>query len=143
MRSESPRIPLELTEGLEQSDEISYYRYLKDPFYGWVLMQKEKEKPWKPLVGFTEEEQLDVDYVMPSFYCEKHPDSTFNKLMKISIFTPDSNLTLVGNTFKVYRNGKVEQYKKLRINNEVVELLENVFDIHVPETYHNFLYENE
>ena len=52
-------------------------------------------------------------------------------------------LTIVGNTFKVYRNSKVEQYKKLRTNNEVVELLENVFDIHVPETYHNFLYENE
>ena len=47
---------------------------------------------------------------MPSFYCEKHPDSTFNKFMKISIFTPDSNLTIVGNAFKIYRNGRVEQH---------------------------------
>lgn len=60
VRSESSRIPLELTEGLEQRDGISLYRYEKDPFYGWVLMQKEPGKAWKPLLGFTEEEQIDA-----------------------------------------------------------------------------------
>lgn len=143
VRSESSRIPLELTEGLEQSDGISRYRYEKDPFYGWVLMQKEPGKAWKPLLGFTEEEQIDADYVMPSFYCEKHPDSTFNKFMKISIFTPDSDLTIVGNTFKVYRSGRVVKHQELRTNQEAVALLEDTFGILVPETYHHFLYKTE
>lgn len=138
VRSESSRIPLELTEGLEQSDGISRYRYQKDLFYGWVLMQKEQGKDWKPLLGFTEEEQIDADYVMPSFYCEKHPDSTFNKFMKISLFTPDSDLTLVGNTFKVYRHARVVQRRTLHTEEEAAGLLTDTFRI--PAGDHHFLY---
>ncbi len=139
VRSESPRMPLQLTENLVQDDGISSYRYEKDPFYGWVLMQKEKGKAWKPLLGFTEEEQIDADYVMPSFYCEQHPDSTFNKFMKISVFTQDSNLSIVGKTFKIYRNARVEQSKELHTNEEAVKLLKDEFGIHVPESYHRLL----
>ena len=143
VRSESSRIPLELIEGLVQDDGISQYQYQKDPFYGWVLMQKENGKPWKPLLGFTEEEQIDADYVMPSFYCEKHPDSTFNKFMKISIFTPDSDLTIVHNTFKIYRHGRVEQRRELGTEEEAVELLQDTFGIDVPDSYHHFLEEKK
>lgn len=140
VRSESPRCPLELTEGLVQTDGISEYRYHKDPFYGWVLMQKEKGKDWKPMLGFTEEEQIDDDYIMPSFYCEKHPQSTFNKFMKVSIFTADSDLTIVGNTFKVYRGAKVIERRELKTNEEAVKMLRDLFGIEVPESYQHFLY---
>lgn len=140
VRSESPRCPLELTEGLVQTDGISEYRYQKDPFFGWVLMQREAGKDWKPMLGFTEEVQIDVDFVMPSFYCEKHPDSTFNKFMKVSIFTPDSDLTIVGNTFKVYRGGKVVERQELQTNEDAVKLLKDTFGIQVPDSYQNFLY---
>lgn len=139
VRSESPRRPLELVEGLIQTDGVSEYRYQKDPFYGWVLMQKETRKDWKPLLGFTEEEQIDADYVMPSFYCEKHPDSTFNKFMKVSIFTPDSDLTIVGNVFKVYREGEVTEKRGLCTNQEAIELLRHTFGIEVPDSFHNIL----
>lgn len=143
VRSESPRCPLELTEGLVQTDGISEYRYQKDPFFGWVLMQREAGKDWKPMLGFTEEVQIDVDFVMPSFYCEKHPDSTFNKFMKVSIFTPDSDLTIVGNTFKVYRGGKVVERQGLQTNENAVKLLKDTFGIQVPDSYQNFLYRQE
>jgi arylamine N-acetyltransferase len=101
-------------------------------------MQKEQGKDWKPLLGFTEEEQIDADYVMPSFYCEKHPDSTFNKFMKISLFTPDSDLTLVGNTFKVYRHARVVQRRTLHTEEEAAGLLTDTFRI--PAGDHHFLY---
>lgn len=140
VRSESPRCPLELTEALVQTDGISEYRYQKDPFFGWVLTQREVGKDWKPMLGFTEEVWIDVDFIMPSFYCEKHPDSTFNKFMKVSIFTPDSDLTIVGNTFKVYRGGKVVERRELQTNEEVVKLLNDTFGIQVPDSYQNFLY---
>ena len=140
VRSESSRCPLELTEGLVQTDGISEYRYHKDRFYGWVLMQKEKGKDWKPLLGFTEEEQIDDDYIMPSFYCEKHPQSTFNKFMKVSIFTADSDLTIVGNTFKVYQDAKVVERKELETTEEAVKLLKDIFGIEVPESYKHLLY---
>lgn len=140
VRSESPRCPLELSEGLLQTDGISEYRYQKDPFFGWVLTQREAGKDWKTMLGFTEEVQIDADYIMPSFYCEKHPDSTFNKFMKVSIFTPDSDLTIVGSTFKVYRGGKVVERRELQTNKETVKLLNDVFSICIPAQYQNFLY---
>lgn len=143
VRSESPRCPLELTEGLVQTDGISEYRYQKDPFFGWVLMQREAGKDWKHMLGFTKEVQIDVDFIMPSFYCEKHPDSTFNKFMKVSIFTPDSDLTIVGNTFKVYRGGKVVERHELQTNEDAVKLLKDTFGIQVPDSYQNFLYRQE
>ena len=140
VRSESPRCPLELTEGLVQTDGVSEYRYQKDPFFGWVLTQKEAGKDWQTMLGLTEETQIDVDYVMPSFYCEKHPDSTFNKFMKISIFTADSNLTISHNTFKVYRGAKVAKRREIPTNEEAVRMLRDIFGIHVPEHYRRFFY---
>ena len=135
VRSESPREPLKLAEDIVQTDGISEYRYIKDPFYGWVLMQKEAGKDWKPLLGFTEEIQIDVDYIMPSFFCERHPDSTFNKFMKISIFTEDSNLCIVGNTFKVYQGARVVERRELRTEAEAKTMLKEHFGIELPERY--------
>lgn len=135
VRSESPRVPLELVENRVQSDSISEYRYEKDSFYGWVLMQKERNKDWKPLIGFTEEPQIDDDFIMPSFYCEKHPDSTFNKFMKISIFTDNSNNTIVGNVFSVYSDAIVKERYKIKSNEEAMNILAVVFGIEVPKNY--------
>lgn len=140
VRSESPRIPLQLQENEIQNDGISQYRYRRDPFYGWVLEQKEPGKEWKDLLGFTEEPQINEDYVMPTFYCEKHSDSTFNKFMKISIFTPDSNLTIVGNTYKVYKQGKVVVREPLTEREQVVTLLKEKFGIPVPVSYQRILW---
>lgn len=135
VRSESPRCPLELAKGIIQTDGVSEYRYDIDPFFGWVLMQKETGKDWKPILGFTEEIQIDEDYIMPSFYCEKHPDSAFNKFMKVSIFTADSNRTIVGNTYKVYRGAKVVERQELKTDEEAKKILQASFGITVPENY--------
>lgn len=140
VRNESPRQPLELAEGVVQSDGVSSYRFDKDSFYGWVLMQKETGKDWKLVYGFTEEPQIDIDYIMPSFFCEKHPDSTFNKFMKISIFTDCSNITIVGNTYKTYQKAKTTERQNLRTNEEAKKVLVETFGIEVPDDFHNFLW---
>lgn len=139
VRSESPRVPLELAERRVQFDSISQYCYNKDPFYGWVLMQKERGKDWKPLIGFTEEEQIDDDFIMPSFYCERHPHSTFNKFMKISIFTDDSNLTIVGNRFSTYSSARVTERRVIKSDEEAIAILSTVFGINLPDKYRTFL----
>lgn len=139
VRSESPRIPLKLVEGLVQSDSISEYRYEKDPFYGWVLMQHEQGKEWKPLLGFTEEPQIDDDFVMPSYYCEKHRDSTFNKFMKISIFTDNCNKTIVGDVFSVYSGARVTERHKIASKEEAINLLQTLFGIDMPKSYNPFI----
>lgn len=140
VRQESSRYPLILEEELVQTDGLSEYRYERDNFYGWVLMQKIADKEWKPMLGFTEEPQIDEDYVMPSFYCEKHPDSTFNKYMKLSIFTEDANLTVVENEFCIFQGGKTVERHTILSNEEARKLLQEKFKIEVPKEYHNLLY---
>ncbi|MBQ8759679.1 MAG: arylamine N-acetyltransferase [Clostridia bacterium] len=135
MRAETSRIPLELTPGLVQTDGVGEYRFEKDDFYGWVLYQRLPDKEYKPLYAFTEEVQIDDDFVMPSFYCEKHPDSPFNKIMKIAIYTPDSNLNIVDNEYKVYRMGKCVEEHTIKDRAEAEKLLWEKFGIIVPENY--------
>lgn len=129
IRSESPRCPLRLVQNELQSDGICEYRFQKDSFYGWVLCQKERGKAWKPMYGFTEEPQIDDDFVMPSFYCERHPASTFNKFMKISIFSGESNFTLVDGVFQEYRNAKVLLRKRLTSQLEMQTILKTYFGL--------------
>ena len=79
VNSESPRCPLEMAEGKVQSDGICEYKFSRDPFFGWLLWQKERRKPWKRLFGFTEEQQLDMDFIPACIYTDLHPDSPLNK----------------------------------------------------------------
>lgn len=139
MRSETSRIPLELCEGLVQTDGVGEYKYVKDDFYGWVIMQKLPGKEWKPLYGFTEEVQVDDDFVMPSFFCEKHPDSPFNTIMKIAIYTPDSNLNIVDNEYKVYKMGKCVEEYIIKDRTEAKKMLFEKFGITVSENYKKLL----
>ncbi|WP_444318875.1 arylamine N-acetyltransferase, partial [Megasphaera sp.] len=104
-------------------------------FYGHLLMQTELRKSWKPIYGFTDEPQIDDDFIMPSFYCDQHPDSRFNKYMKISLFTQDADLTIVKDEMKVYRNGKVEKRLPISGKEEAAHLLSDIFHISVPHNY--------
>ena len=129
VRNEAPRKALCLIEGQVQSDGICKYRFDKDDFFGWVLLQKEQGKDWKPIYGFTEEIQIDDDFVMPSFYCEKNPESTFNKFMKLSIFHGESNFTLVDGVFKEYRNAKIQFQRLLTDTAEIRDILKGYFGL--------------
>lgn len=60
--------------------------------------------------------------------------------MKISIFTPDSNLTVVENTYKVYKQGKVVVREPLTEREQVVTLLKEKFGIPVPVSYQKILW---
>jgi len=139
MRREFFRRPLLLREGLLQSDGLHEYRYEKDPFFGWVIYQRLKGKDWQSVYGFTEEEQVDADFEMPSFYCEKHPDSTFRRFMQISLCTEDSRLNVVENRFSLYSGGEVVERFELTEEEDAKALLTDRFGIRVPEDYRHFL----
>ena len=83
---------------------------LRQTAYGWGLIQKKPNKSWNPLIGFRKESQIDDDYIKLYFFYEKHIGSTFNKFMKISIFTEDSNLNIIGDEFRITKNDKVTEH---------------------------------
>ena len=131
VRNESPRIALKFIDGLIQNDGVSEYKFEQDDFYGHLLWQKEKGRDWKKIYGFTDEPQLDIDYIMPSFFCEKHPDSLFIGFKKISIFTDTANITLVKNTLKFYEKAKVIKEIELKNKVEIDSTLEKYFRIKI------------
>ena len=104
---ESPRRPLRFVENEVQTDGICEYRYLRDPFYGWVECQRERGKDWKCVYGFTEEPWLSYDFQQPSFFCEKSPDSRFNTFRKVGIFQGKASLTYLDKVFTVYEDAAV------------------------------------
>ena len=101
-----PRYPLRLEEGLEQPQFDECYRFDKDPFLGWVLMDLHHGE-WRKFYSFTEEPQLIVDFIAPTFYCEKHPDSPFFPDEMFSMKTAEGRFTLDGHLYKEFKNGEV------------------------------------
>lgn len=123
----APRYPLVLEEGLVQEQFGETYKFIKDDFYGWLLTDYYKGE-WGEFFAFTEEVQLDKDYIMPSFYCEKHPDSKFNQMNIIAIKTLDGRKTISDMTFRIFSGDDVEE-TLITDNTMLHEILENHFNI--------------
>ena len=100
------REPIALVEGLEQHQFGETYKLEKDPQLGWVLWDFYKGA-WRKFYSFTEEVQIQADYIAPNFYCEMHPDSPFNKDEMFAVKTAEGRKTLDGHIYKEFRNGEV------------------------------------
>lgn len=97
----APRLPLRLREGEIQEQNGETYRFTRDADLGWVLWDLHKGQ-WRRYISFTEETQVEEDFIPASFWCEKHPDSPFNKDHMIAIKTADGRRTVDGNVYKEF-----------------------------------------
>lgn len=112
---ESFRQPLPYSDTTaEVNDGFRVYRLRKREFYGWVIEDTPVmedtivgEAVFRPFYSFTEEPQLPIDYEMPSFWCEKHPDSPFTKAPMLAIKTETGRVAIDGNQLSLYENGTV------------------------------------
>ena len=62
---------------------------------------------WRKFYSFTEEVQLQADFIALNFYCEKHPESPFNKDEMFALKTAVGRKTLDGHIYKEFKNGEV------------------------------------
>ena len=97
----APRLPLKLIEGEIQEQNGETYRFDRDESLGWVLSDLHKGE-WRQYISFTCERQYEEDFIPASFWCEKHPDSPFNKGNMIAIKTPAGRKTVDGNVYKEF-----------------------------------------
>lgn len=118
-----PRYPIRFIEGEEQPQFDECYRLDKDEFLGWVLMDLHHGE-WRQFYSFTEEPQLNVDYIAPMFYCEKHPDSPFIHQEMFSLKTPHGRITLDGHLYKEFFDDSVSS--------------KELSDDELPEVYRKF-----
>ena len=102
------REPLEFREGAESKQYGEVYRVTKEPFFGWVISDLYHGE-WRKFYSFTEEEQLNIDYVMPSFWCEHAPESPFRDAPMLSVKTPEGRVTVDGDVFRIFRGDEVEE----------------------------------
>jgi N-hydroxyarylamine O-acetyltransferase len=96
-----PREPVKLLENQEFPQFGENYRFRKDDFLGWVLMDCH-QGAWRDFYSFTQEPQLIADFIALNFYCERHPASPFNKQEMFSLKTRGGRITLDGHTFKEF-----------------------------------------
>lgn len=73
-----PLRPIQMVEGLEQQQGDECYRLERNPAYGWILCEFKNDK-WSKVYSFTEEPQLQNDFMMATYWCENAPDSFFTK----------------------------------------------------------------
>lgn len=125
---EAPRDPLLLQESIEQTCCNGSFRFTKDDFLGWVLEEK-VDGEWQPYYAFTEEEQLDIDFIQPSFYCEKHPASPFNKSPMVAIKTPNGRRAINDRDYKVFENGELIHIEENVTDERLYEILKTDFGI--------------
>ncbi len=104
----APRLPLPFSEGAQSAQYGEVYRLVRAPFFGWVI-EDWHDGAWRRFYSFTEEEQLNLDYVMPSFWCEHAPASPFTRAPMLSIKTEEGRVTVDGDVFRVFRGGTVTE----------------------------------
>ncbi len=124
------RLPLIIEEGSISEQYGETYRITKENFLGWVVSDLHRGE-WRRFYSFTEEEQLNIDYMMPSFWCEHSPDSPFNKDEMFALKTDTGRITLDGMTFKIF-DGENVTVRELKAE-ELPEVYTAYFGLPFPE----------
>jgi len=123
----APRFPLKLKEGQLQEQNGETYRFACDSNLGWVLSDLHKGE-WRQYISFTTERQYEADFQTTSFWCEKHPDSPFNKGNMVSIKTPEGRKTIDKNIYKEFA-GEVLVKEEILDTDALKQVLAEVFGI--------------
>ena len=121
------RLPLPFREGAESRQYGEIYRVTKEPFFGWVISDLHRGE-WRRFYSFTEEVQLNLDYVMPSFWCEHAPESPFRSAPILSVKTPEGRVTVDGDVFRIFRGEDVEE-RTLRDDADRAEVYRKYFGL--------------
>ena len=124
----APRYPLKLEAGLVQEQFGETYKFEKNEFGEWELYDLYQGK-WRIFYSFSEERQYNIDFVPPSFYCEAHPDSIFNKTLIIAIKTEKGRKTIDDKTFKVFENEKIVHIEEAMSDTRRAEVLKQEFGL--------------
>jgi len=102
-----PRKPLILSNGEGVTEQNGEHYKLEIGANEYVLCEWRRDN-WRKVYSFTEEEHQDIDYIMPSYYCENHPSSPFRKHEMVHIFTKDGRKSVAGRELRIFSNNHVK-----------------------------------
>ncbi len=124
----APRYPLLLAAGLVQEQCGEAYKLEFDAKDGWTLYERHGGE-FQKFFSFTEEFQYDIDFLLPSFYCEKHKDSIFNKEMMVAIKTATGRKTLNHRTYKIFEGEEITHIEENMCDERRRAVLKSEFGI--------------
>ena len=130
--SAAPRTPLLLKEGVVQDSCGEKYLFERDPDFGWMLYEM-RGGEWARYFSFAEEYYFDADYIPTMFYCEKHPDSKFNKSLMVMMKTDGGRLVIDGNSYKEFVGAELSYLREGLSDGEINSLLKEKFGICIYE----------
>lgn len=122
----APRLPLKIEENTLQTQNGETYRFARDAHHGWVLWEMHHDA-WREYICFTDEEYLDVDFLQPSFYCENHPSSPFNKTFMLAIKTETGRRTIDDHTYKIFEGEQLTYIEENLSDDRLRALFQNEF----------------
>lgn len=97
----APRHPLSMELDTPQEQFGETYRLVRHTD-GGIMVEDLHEGAWRGFYSFTEDAQLDIDFIMPSFWCERHPDSPFHKSFMLAIKTETGRRAINGRDYKEF-----------------------------------------
>ena len=124
----APREALKIEEGLIQKQKDETYKFEKSEKHGWVLYDFYKGS-WREYIAFNDDEQYDADFIQPSFFCEKHPSSPFNKAPMIAIKTENGRKTVDGDIYKEFTGTDLTHIEENITPDRFKELLKSEFKL--------------
>src|SRR5687768_10963711 len=123
--------PLKLITGEKQATPHEYFRLIKDG--GEYILEANIQDEWKAMFCFGLQEQLLPDYEATSWYLCNHPQSHFIKTLRAARSAPGYRYALNNNEFAVHQLNGTTERKTLSTAEEVMNVLENVFLIKLPD----------
>ncbi|MBR3929654.1 MAG: arylamine N-acetyltransferase [Clostridia bacterium] len=126
----APRLPLKMEEHIVQTQNGETYRFERDSRHGWVLWELHGGV-WREYLAVPEETAYPVDFLQPSFFCENHPDSVFNKQRMIAIKTETGRKTIDGSAYKVFEGETLKEIRENLTDKEIDEILKTEFFLNV------------
>lgn len=121
------RIPLQLEADLVQYDGECEYKLARDDFWGWLMWQHRPNLGWRRKLGFTEEPQIDLDFVAPTFFAANHPDSRINKATKVSVHRDGRFYAIRSGAFLTENGGEEEIIEKITSKEQELKLIREFF----------------
>ena len=129
-----PTAPLMLDTEAEQATPHEPYRIEKQP--DGYMLRANVGGEWRPMYLFDLQRQEDIDYTLGNWYVSTHPDSAFAQRLMVARTGDGWRRTLNNGSFAIHRIGAESERRDVIDVDELIELLLQEFDLHLPERPH-------
>ncbi|RON67322.1 arylamine N-acetyltransferase [Pseudomonas fluorescens] len=129
-----PTAPLILDTEHEQSTPHEPYRIEKQA--DGYMLRANVAGEWRSMYLFDLQRQEDIDFTIGNWYVSTHPQSPFANRLMVARTGDGWRKTLNNGSFAVHRMGADSERREVTDVDELIELLEQEFDLRLPEQPH-------